>query len=683
MTGKIRYATVFNLCKFIQKKLEFITSISLFKYFRLIITLRGHMRKFLATLGCMLSLMANFGHAVDCEYNDLLIFGNSLSDTGNAFLLSPLVTTPPGGGPIPPSPPYFNGRFSDGPIWVDYTQAALEIDVQNFAVGGALSNGTNIYDPVYQMGGLFQQLGRFQAADGHINDDQTVILEIGSNDFLNILKGVPTPAAFTLTTLQALGDIGAVLPQLQDLGAERTVVWNLPPLGQTPLFRNPTITTILGTAPLGPIYDQVVSRYNEQLLSVVKSRNLVAEDHDTVFYFDANNTFLHIRDDLAAQGFNVFETNYLSQLGLNPPVVIPIQPYNPNTAFFDQVHPSTIVWNLFAKEFSAYLDTIDQSHRSISAQQDAIAVDYRAFRYLLDNHFRTLHRQFYVCPSTCDDCCEPSCYQVYVDGLAKWGKTKNGCGISGFKYDTQLAGIGFDYFLNNCLTAGVSFTAQRNKAKLEHNNDELLLNEYIPTFYATYTDPCFYADFDISYRYLYFKDITRHIPFICRTLKTHATGWGLSTGLQGGYLYNCDCITTGPVVGVNYNTALIHAYNEKGRRYPSLRVRGQHQNNCFLKAGWQMFWNQCDCGISPHAEVDYYYDFLHHRRKIIANFRHAKDGAQIRHKVQNGRERNFLTYNVGIDFGVWESITGNISYQGETTFHHYNNAVIAELDSKF
>lgn len=639
------------------------------------------MRKFLATLGCMLSMMANFGHAVDCEYNDLLIFGNSLSDTGNAYALSPVVT--PGCGPTPPNPPYFDGRFSNGPNWVDYTSQNLHVDVQNFAVGGALSNGQNIYDPpfgVYQLGGLFQQLGRFQAVDGKISEDQTVFLEIGNNDFLRVLQTGPTAAKFTLTTLQVLGDIKATIPVLQDLGAERIVVWNLPPLGQAPLFNNPAFG--LQNTGLNAIYDSVVKSYNANLLPVVKGANLVAEDHKTVFYFDVNQVFNDIRQDFVNEGVNPYDTQYASQLGVCNPFAIPL-PHGPETIFFDQVHPTTEAWRRFAREVSAYLDTIDHSHRSIAAQQDAIAVDYRAFRYLLDNHFRTLHRQFYVCPSSCDECCEPSCYQVYADGLAKWGKTKNGCGISGFKYDTQLAGIGFDYFLNNCLTAGVSFTAQRNKARLEYNSDEILLNEYIPTFYATYTDPCFYADFDISYRYLYFKDITRHVPFICRTLKTHATGWGLSTGLQGGYLYNCQCISTGPILGVNYNTALIHAYNEKGRRYPSLHVRGQHENNCFLKAGWQMFWNECDCGISPYAEVDYYYDFLHHRRKVIANFRHADDGAQIRHKVQNGRERNFLTYNIGIDFGVWESITGNISYQGETTFHNYNNAVIAELDSKF
>lgn len=643
------------------------------------------MRKFLATLGCMLSLMASYGHAAveGCRNSDLLIFGNSLSDTGNAFALSTQVS--PGCGPTPPAPFYFNGRFSNGPNWVDYTSQNLDIEVQNFAVGGAFSNTRNIYDPpfgAYPMGGLVQQLGRFDAVDGKISEHQTVILEIGNNDFLGLLlTPPPTAAGFTLTALQLLGDIGATIPVLQDAGAERIVVWNLPPIGDAPLFRNPIFG--LSNTPLGDAYNTAIDAYNENLLSVVRSANLVSEGHKTVFYYDVNQVFADVRQDFINEGVNPATALVASQLGLCVPTVTPIAAPGTPSIFFDQVHPTTEAWRRFAREFSAYLDTIDHGHRTIAAQLDAIAVDYRAFRYLLDNHFRTLHKQFYVCPQDCNDCCDPACYQVYVDGLAKWGKTKNGCGIRGFHYDTQLAGIGIDYFLNNCLTAGVSFTAQRNNSRLFHG-DDILLNEYIPTLYATYTDQCgLFADFDVSYRYLYFKKVTRNVPFVCRKLHAHLTGWGISTGLQGGWLYNCDCITTGPILGFNYQSAITHGYDEKGRRYPSLHVRGQHQSDFFGKVGWQMFWNNCECGLSPFAEVDYYYDFFHHRRKFLAHFRHVNDRSQIRHKVQTNRERNFLTYNIGVDFGVWDCVTGNISYQGETTFHNYNNSVVAELDARF
>ncbi|MHC5830296.1 MAG: SGNH/GDSL hydrolase family protein, partial [Nostoc sp.] len=49
------------------------------------------------------------------SFDQLYVFGDSLSDTGNIYN-----ATYATGKPYPASPPYFEGRFSDGPIWVDY-----------------------------------------------------------------------------------------------------------------------------------------------------------------------------------------------------------------------------------------------------------------------------------------------------------------------------------------------------------------------------------------------------------------------------------------------------------------------------------------------------------------------------------------------------------------------------------
>lgn len=50
-------------------------------------------------------------------YSSLTVFGDSLSDTGNIFIAT-------GGAQPPSNQPYFNGRFSDGPVWVDTLAAA-------------------------------------------------------------------------------------------------------------------------------------------------------------------------------------------------------------------------------------------------------------------------------------------------------------------------------------------------------------------------------------------------------------------------------------------------------------------------------------------------------------------------------------------------------------------------------
>ena len=77
---------------------------------------------------------------------EMKIFGDSLSDTGNMFALSSTQ--------IPPQPPYFGGRFSNGPNWVDQVASqtgsgavnnvfethSLTNGIDNFAVGGSYTD---------------------------------------------------------------------------------------------------------------------------------------------------------------------------------------------------------------------------------------------------------------------------------------------------------------------------------------------------------------------------------------------------------------------------------------------------------------------------------------------------------------------------------------------------------------
>ena len=64
--------------------------------------------------------------------NQLYIFGDSLSDLGTVFRAT--------GGMYPPQPTYFQGRYSNGRVWVEYLADRLQIkasQVNNFACGGA------------------------------------------------------------------------------------------------------------------------------------------------------------------------------------------------------------------------------------------------------------------------------------------------------------------------------------------------------------------------------------------------------------------------------------------------------------------------------------------------------------------------------------------------------------------
>ena len=69
---------------------------------------------FLRRLAIATTLAAGALSAHAQPYSGIVIFGDSLSDTGNVRAAT--------GGAFPnlAEGPYFNGRFSNGPIWVDF-----------------------------------------------------------------------------------------------------------------------------------------------------------------------------------------------------------------------------------------------------------------------------------------------------------------------------------------------------------------------------------------------------------------------------------------------------------------------------------------------------------------------------------------------------------------------------------
>ncbi|MEZ6117817.1 MAG: SGNH/GDSL hydrolase family protein [Pirellulaceae bacterium] len=121
-------------------------------------------------------------HLVTAQtFSDIFVFGDSLTDVGNVFNGTEQQ--------IPPSPPYYEGRFSNGPVWVERLATSLGLNAStpsllggnNFAFGGAQTgDGHSTIDALIPNVGT--QIDMFVASGKQITSTDLIVLWAGHND---------------------------------------------------------------------------------------------------------------------------------------------------------------------------------------------------------------------------------------------------------------------------------------------------------------------------------------------------------------------------------------------------------------------------------------------------------------------------------------------------------------------
>ncbi len=217
------------------------------------------------------------------SYGAIYAFGDSLTDAGNDYMASL--------GLLPTGFIYSDGRFSNGPVWVQDLAKDLGLPAvtpslaggTDFAYGGAEAGQEPLHtvNPI----DLPAQLAEFLIEDRHPAAGALYALSIGAND---VLDAIPDYAA---TSAKAIADITtAVANEITFLsglaadGARNFVILNVPDLGLTPSESG----TIAATA------TRLSAVYDTDLTNALTS--LAAKDHLSVHLVD---TF-HLIDEAVA-----------------------------------------------------------------------------------------------------------------------------------------------------------------------------------------------------------------------------------------------------------------------------------------------------------------------------------------------------------------------------------------------
>lgn len=283
-------------------------------------------------------------------YSSLYVFGDSLSDDGNAHILS--------GGAATPSPPYAQ-RYSNGPVAAEYLADRLGVDLApsrlggtNYAVGGA-TTGTKNYayetsfpselpDAMENTGMLTQFESFLQTAPTFVPDQSLFMVWGGANDmFLALDQEANIESAIGA----AVGNLASIVAGLAQMGATDFLVPNLPNLALIPFGLMQSETDRLALNALSFAFNDALG----QALDAVRNQFAPLVPGFTLTEFDVAGFQQDVILDPASYGLdNVSDACFLPN---DPETIANVLGGCQGYMFFDEVHPSTAAHAVLADRF--------------------------------------------------------------------------------------------------------------------------------------------------------------------------------------------------------------------------------------------------------------------------------------------------------------------------------------------
>ncbi|WP_414444307.1 SGNH/GDSL hydrolase family protein [Burkholderia sp. 22PA0106] len=264
--------------------------------------------------------------------NKLIVFGDSLSDTQNMFNGSNWT--------LPNRTSWHAGRFSNGPVWIDYLAKALGLPMYNWATGGA---GVDQYLVVP---GIAQQVDSWQQymdrAPDYRPGNTLFMVFAGANDLVN----------YGLTSEAAANGLRKSLDRLAAAGATNILLVQLPDVSRAP--------AVSARSDASRMAEQVKD-YNRRLVdAATKLREhygaaLRIEVFDTYAAFNdlLNHPDQYGFDDVARSCLNIAHPSTIQYMRTQSPRA---DCHDPSRfVFWDTLHPTTHTHEWIAQRLLPFL----------------------------------------------------------------------------------------------------------------------------------------------------------------------------------------------------------------------------------------------------------------------------------------------------------------------------------------
>ncbi|CAG8493757.1 13548_t:CDS:2 [Acaulospora morrowiae] len=248
----------------------------------------------------------------DCFIPDLVIFGDSISDNGNVWRATNKT--------IPSPKYYFQGRFTNGRVWIEDLDYMLHANLTDLAYGGAVTNNS-IYEKVYsfatnstlnftdQIPSIDEQVLSLLPNLSNYPPETIYVIWTGSNDLQRIFD-----FSLNVTNAEIVSSISNSISLLASKGAQRFLIITVPAIQYTPIYNKFTNNNT--------IFRDLIENYNV-LLNGTMSELAQSNSNIIIKVFDSYGGLENIVKDPQGAGFkNVVDycvntTNDVGKRGLD------------------------------------------------------------------------------------------------------------------------------------------------------------------------------------------------------------------------------------------------------------------------------------------------------------------------------------------------------------------------------
>jgi outer membrane lipase/esterase len=495
----------------------------------------------------------------------LYAFGDSLADNGNIPRLTGLDYPPP---------PYYKNHFSNGPVWAEYLPALAGLGFapsNDYAVGGAFAGPLTILGTSYNnlenlptalgepgfttpLPSFLGQVQEYEATGAHFSNSDVVGVWVGANDYFATIEliqvGIDSTAAIQSAVLTVAQQTSEGVNELTALGARRFLVFNLPDLGETPLFNTTGAATIT-------LADEVSEGHNATLAQYLNSDH--AATGANIILINESQIFNELLANPAAYG----KTNTTDACIDTPSCVTAPTAVQNQYVFWDTVHPTTGTHLFIARYAAAALNGF--SGLAAPAQISAFGADaFTAQLAQRTNAVRAGATGFSVdlpAQSMSGEIADPGKISGFFSGGYDYGSRNSIGADNGFNYNLGTFAFGLDDQLAPGIALGAALGYSTEHGTVTQDGT-VSGNAYDFGAYAAFYQKNYYLTLNFAYGFV--DDSNKRPGVVGGPITAKPTGNTVNVGGEAGYVLTAGRLTFGPLAGMNVTNAGFGSYTETG-----------------------------------------------------------------------------------------------------------------------